>query len=159
MIFSLHLGVAVGHSVLLQLFSNHHISKCSGPPPTHHPPCTFGPVPNTNSLNHQSFCQSEPCTINCPASGVTAQMFLTMSSSSASDSEESSLPSTLIPYSCRLRRNALLETPRVSAIIYHSSEIRTLHAMFEAVAELQQPLVVLVSHSFLSGHLFCVLSD
>ena len=36
-IFSLHLGV--GHSVLLQLegvghvFSNHHISKCSGPPP------------------------------------------------------------------------------------------------------------------------------
>ena len=37
MIFSLHLGV--GHSVLLQLegvghvFSNHHISKCSGPPP------------------------------------------------------------------------------------------------------------------------------
>ena len=35
-IFSLHLGV--GHSVLLQLegvshlFSNHHISKCSGPP-------------------------------------------------------------------------------------------------------------------------------
>ena len=41
-IFSLHLGV--GYSVLLQLegvghvFSNHHISKCSGPPP---PPCTF----------------------------------------------------------------------------------------------------------------------
>ena len=37
-IFSLHLGV--GHSVLLQLegvghvFSNHHISKCSGPPPS-----------------------------------------------------------------------------------------------------------------------------
>ena len=37
MIFSLHLGV--GHSVLFQLeglghvFSNHHISKCSGPPP------------------------------------------------------------------------------------------------------------------------------
>ena len=37
-IFSLHLGV--GHSVLLQLegvghvFSNHHILKCSGPPPT-----------------------------------------------------------------------------------------------------------------------------
>ena len=36
-IFSLHLGV--GHSVLLQLegvghvFSNHHISKCSGPAP------------------------------------------------------------------------------------------------------------------------------
>ena len=36
-IFSLHLGV--GHSVLLQLegvghvFSNHHILKCSGPPP------------------------------------------------------------------------------------------------------------------------------
>ena len=36
-IFSLHLGK--GHSVLLQLkgvghvFSNHHISKCSGPPP------------------------------------------------------------------------------------------------------------------------------
>ena len=47
MIFSLHLGV--GHSVSLQLegvghvFSNHHISKCSGPPP---PPCTFLPVPN-----------------------------------------------------------------------------------------------------------------
>ena len=41
-IFSLHLGV--GHSVLLQLegvghvFSNHHISKCSGPPP---PPLYF----------------------------------------------------------------------------------------------------------------------
>ena len=39
-ILSLHLGV--GHSVLLQLegvghvFSNHHISKCSGPPL-----CTF----------------------------------------------------------------------------------------------------------------------
>ena len=37
MIFSLHLGV--GHYVLLQLegvghvFSNHHISKYSGPPP------------------------------------------------------------------------------------------------------------------------------
>ena len=36
-IFSLHLGV--GHSLLLQLegvghvFSNHHISKCSRPPP------------------------------------------------------------------------------------------------------------------------------
>ena len=36
-IFSLHLGV--GYSVLLQLegvghvFSNHHISKCSAPPP------------------------------------------------------------------------------------------------------------------------------
>ena len=36
-IFSLHLGV--GHSVLLHLegvghvFFNHHISKCSGPPP------------------------------------------------------------------------------------------------------------------------------
>ena len=36
-VFSLHLGV--GHSVLLQLegvghvFSNHQISKCSGPPP------------------------------------------------------------------------------------------------------------------------------
>ena len=43
-IFSLHLGV--GHSVLLQLekvghvFSNHHLSKCSGSPPP--PPlCTF----------------------------------------------------------------------------------------------------------------------
>ena len=41
-IFSLHLGV--GHSVFLQLegvghvFSNHHISKCSGPPP---PPVLF----------------------------------------------------------------------------------------------------------------------
>ena len=41
-IFSLHLEV--GHSVLLQLegvghvFSNHHISKCSGPPP----PVLFG---------------------------------------------------------------------------------------------------------------------
>ena len=37
-IFSLHLGV--GHSVLFQMegvghvFSNHHISKCSGPPPS-----------------------------------------------------------------------------------------------------------------------------
>ena len=42
-IFSLHLGV--GHSILLQLegvghvFSNHHISKCFGPPPT--PPVLF----------------------------------------------------------------------------------------------------------------------
>ena len=49
-IFSLHLGV--GHSVLLQLewvghvFSNHPISKCSGPPPPPPPPCTFLPVPN-----------------------------------------------------------------------------------------------------------------
>ena len=39
-IFSLHLGA--GHSVLLQLegvghvFYNHHISKCSGPPPPLH---------------------------------------------------------------------------------------------------------------------------
>ena len=43
-IISLHLGV--GHSVLLQLegvghvFSNHHISKYSGPPPSP-PPCLF----------------------------------------------------------------------------------------------------------------------
>ena len=43
-IFSLHLGV--GHSVLLQLegvghvFSNHHISKCSGPLPPP-PPGTY----------------------------------------------------------------------------------------------------------------------
>ena len=41
-IFTPHLGV--GHSVLCQMeevghvFSNHHISKCSGPPPL---PCTF----------------------------------------------------------------------------------------------------------------------
>ena len=48
-IFSLHLGV--GHFVLLQLegvghvFSNHHILKCSGPPPL--------PVPlPSNLLTH-----------------------------------------------------------------------------------------------------------
>ena len=48
-IFNLHLGV--GHSVLCQMegvghvFSNHHILKCSGPPP-----CTFWPVPNDNRM-------------------------------------------------------------------------------------------------------------
>ena len=51
MILSLHLGV--GHSILLQLvgvghvFSNHHISKCSGPPT----PVLFD---QSLSTNHQT---------------------------------------------------------------------------------------------------------
>ena len=55
-----------------------------------------------------------------------------------------------VSMSCRKRQESLQ---------YHSSEIRTLFAMFEGVAELQRPLAVLVSHTFLSGHFFCPLSD
>ena len=58
----------------------------------------------------------------------------------------------------KLQGYRILRPPPPPNGAHHSSEIRTLHAMFEAVAELQRPLVVLVSHSFLSGH-FCVLSD
>ena len=54
-IFSLHLGV--GHSVLLQLegvghvFSNQHISKCSGPPPLYF---LTSPLPGT--IGHIDEC-------------------------------------------------------------------------------------------------------
>ena len=75
----------------------------------------------------------------------------------ASDSRENSLPSTLIPNSCRFVSMSCGK--RQESLQYHSSEIRTLFAMFEAVAELQRPLAVLVSHTFLSGHFFCPLSD
>ena len=58
-IFSLHLGM--GHSVLLQLegvghvFSNHHISKCSDPPPAP-PPLYFLISPQGQS---NSFLETE----------------------------------------------------------------------------------------------------